>query len=508
MKNKLTPIILAILMFLSIEILFITRWSIANFEFSSFDQILFTLNNSVTNASKSVIDSFINDCVITPGLIFMAATFFFIFLFYISKNNTTSICLKIKKMKIKFNVIYFIKKSLIILNIVLFSLSLYLFITNFYIIDFIKGNFQKSTFFEENYINPEIVDVHFSDEKKNLIYIYLESMESTYADIENGGFYNKNYIPELVNLAKGNISFSNTSKTGGANVVANSNWTIAALISQTGGVPLKSISNGNFEYENYEIFMPGVYSLGEILNDNGYKNYIMFGSDTTFGGRRKYFEQHGNYQIFDYYTAIEDNIISEDYYVFWGYEDAILFEYAKEKLTEISKQDGPFNFTLLTVDTHIPDGYTSDFCENFDDNVYLNAIKCSSKQVYNFVKWIQQQDFYNDTVIIISGDHKSMNTYSFENITNNNRRTYNAFINTNIISDCTTNREFTTMDMYPTTLAALGATIEGERLGLGTNLFSCEPTLSEQYGTDYINTELLKFSTYYVECITNGNCDK
>ena len=101
-----------------------------------------------------------------------------------------------------------------------------------------------------------------------------------------------------------------------------------------------------------------------------------------------------------------------------------------------------------------------------------------------------------------------MNTYSFENITNNSRRTYNAFINTNIISNCTTNREFTTMDMYPTTLAALGATIEGERLGLGTNLFSCEPTLSEQYGTDYINTELLKFSTYYVECITNGNCDK
>lgn len=508
MKNKLIPIILAILTFLSIEILFITRWSIANFEFSSFDQILFTLNNSVTNASKSIIDSFINDCVITPGLIFAAVALFFIFLFSISRNNTTMIYLKIKKMKIKFNVIDFIKKSLIILNIVLFSLSLYLFITNFYIIDFIKGNFQKSTFFEENYINPEIVDVNFSDEKKNLIYIYLESMESTYADVENGGFYNKNYIPELVYLANNNISFSNTLKIGGANVVANSNWTIAALISQTSGVPLKSISNGNVEYENYEVFMPGVYSLGEILNDNGYKNYLMVGSDATFGGRRKYFEQHGNYQVFDYYTAIEDNIISEDYYVFWGYEDPILFEYAKEKLTEISKQDGPFNFTLLTVDTHIPDGYTSDFCENFDDNVYLNAIKCSSKQVYNFVKWIQQQDFYNDTVIIISGDHKSMNTYSFENITNNNRRTYNAFINTNIISNCTTNREFTTMDMYPTTLAALGATIEGERLGLGTNLFSCEPTLSEKYEFEYIDDELSKFSTYYVECITNGNCDK
>ena len=82
------------------------------------------------------------------------------------------------------------------------------------------------------------------------------------------------------------------------------------------------------------------------------------------------------------------------------------------------------------------------------------------------------------------------------------------FNKTGMISDCTTNREFIIMDIDPTTLVALSATIEVERLGLGTNLFSCEPTLSEQYGTDYINTELLKFSTYYVECITNGNCDK
>ena len=100
-----------------------------------------------------------------------------------------------------------------------------------------------------------------------------------------------------------------------------------------------------------------------------------------------------------------------------------------------------------------------------------------------------------------------MNSYTFNDIDLNDRKIYNTFINAKS-SNCTTNRVFTTMDMYPTTLAALGATIEGERLGLGTNLFSCEPTLSEQYGTDYINTELLKFSTYYVECITNGNCDK
>ena len=49
------------------------------------------------------------------------------------------------------------------------------------------------------------------------------------------------------------------------------------------------------------------------------------------------------------------------------------------------------------------------------------------------------------------------------------------------------NREFTTLDMFPTTLAAIGCKIEGNRLGLGTNLFSSERTLSEQLGMDYLN---------------------
>lgn len=507
MKNKVINLSLIIILFLTIEIIFATKWTLENFAFSSFDQILYTLTNSVGNASKSIINSFIFSCILIPIFTLCIILIIATLLHKVTTNSKTFMIIEIKNFIFKFNIIKFLYNSSIILLIILFFACVYMILNKFYIIDYIKGNFQKSTFFEENYINPENVNISFNGEKKNLIYIYLESMESTYTNYDNGGEFEKNYIPELTELAYNNLYFSNSDKLGGADFISGSSWTIAAMISHTAGIPLKSISNGNYEYENYEVFMPGVYSLGEILNDNGYKNYLMVGSDATFGGRRKYFEQHGNYEIFDYYTAIEDNVISEDYYVFWGYEDAILFEYAKEKLTEISKQDGPFNFTLLTVDTHTPDGYVSDFCENFDDNVYLNAIKCSSAQTYNFIKWIQQQDFYSDTIIIITGDHVSMNSYTFNDIDLNDRKIYNTFINAKS-SNCTTNRVFTTMDMYPTTLAALGATIEGERLGLGTNLFSCEPTLSEQYGTDYINTELLKFSTYYVECITNGNCDK
>ena len=84
---------------------------------------------------------------------------------------------------------------------------------------------------------------------------------------------------------------------------------------------------------------------------------------------------------------------------------------AKEKLSEIGIKDEPFNFTMLTVDTHFEDGYVCEQCQNeFGDNRYANVMACSSRQVDAFVKWIQKQPFYENTTIIISGDHLTMDS--------------------------------------------------------------------------------------------------
>lgn len=60
-----------------------------------------------------------------------------------------------------------------------------------------------------------------------------------------------------------------------------------------------------------------------------------------------------------------------------------------------------------------------------------------------------------------------------------------------------TNREFTVLDMFPTVLTAVGVDIEGDRLGLGTNLFSERTTLPEEMGFDVFNRELELYSDYY-----------
>ena len=77
------------------------------------------------------------------------------------------------------------------------------------------------------------------------------------------------------------------------------------------------------------------------------------------------------------------------------------------------------------------------------------------------------------------------------------RRVYNCVINAPVEPVQAKNRNFTTLDMFPTTLAAIGCEIEGNRLGLGTNLFSDKQTLYEEIGYSYLCDEINKVSNFY-----------
>ena len=384
-----------------------------------------------------------------------------------------------------------------------FSYSIYIFLLMFTVSGLYLGMFKylyyqiNTTKILDNYVDPKDVDISFPNDKKNLIYIFVESLEMSSASRNNGGLVDKSYIPNLEKLALDNINFSNTEKLGGAMQVDGVTWTIGGMVAQTSGLPFKVLVHHN-EYNNYSSFLPGAYSLGEVLEKEGYYNYIMMGSDSVFAGKGQYFKEHGNYAIYDYKWAIKQRLIRESYYEWWGYEDNKLFQYAKEQLTNISKKNNPFNFTILTADTHFPDGYIDKSCANdlpFDTQ-YANSFYCSDKMIYDFIEWIKQQDFYKDTVIVISGDHLTMQK-NFYSLSDMNRTVYNVFINSDLDIDHTKSRLFTTMDMYPTTLAAMGATISGNRLGLGTNLFSDKKTLLEELGYTYVNNELSKKSDFY-----------
>ncbi|MDD3362867.1 MAG: GBS Bsp-like repeat-containing protein [Hespellia sp.] len=362
--------------------------------------------------------------------------------------------------------------------------------------DYTNNQGTYSEFIDKYYADPRDVAITFPEQKRNLIYIFLESMETTYANEEDGGAFKKGCIPELTQLAQENEDFSGDENVlNGGYAMPGATWTVGAMFAHGSGLPLSVSINGN-DMDTQKSFFPEAVIIGDVLEDAGYNQTLLIGSDATFGGRRLLYSSHGNYQVEDYVYAKEEGWIPEDYCVWWGYEDEKLFQFAKEQLRELSKRSEPFNLTMLTVDTHFEDGYVCEQCPNtFGDDQYANVIACSSKQISRFVKWIQQQDFYDNTTIVIVGDHPTMDTDFCEDVPEEyQRKVYTSYINSVAEPELSSRREYSTFDNYPTTLAALGASIEGNRLALGVNLFSSEQTLLERFGVDKMSAEVSKKS--------------
>lgn len=383
------------------------------------------------------------------------------------------------------------------------------------IISYMKSMSQKTTLYEEKYVSADEVEITFPEQKRNLIYIFMESMEITYADEASGGAMQGNYMPELTALALENIDFSDYGVLNGAYTAVGTTFTTGGIVAQTAGTPINTLYMYNSSINEWKFgddyLLQGAVTLGDLLDEQGYRQVFMLGSDAMFGGREPYFKGHGGYEIMDYNTAIETGKIPEDYKVWWGYEDIKLFDYAKEELLALAEGSEPFNLTLLTADTHYTDGYFCNECQSEYDEQYSNVIACSSKQVSEFVAWIKEQEFYENTTIVLAGDHLTMDSdyIAGQGVEEEQRRVYFAVINpTEGCEDSESARRYSTMDFYPTTLAALGAKIEGNRLGLGVNLFSEEQTLYEEYEQEYLDTELLKRSDYYANELLYSNGDE
>ena len=461
---------------LSFVLFFAASWFVDTYGRIGFDAILFTLTSDLGGASSSLIIDFLLRGLL-PAVLWTAGTGLALFGLLRRRSLSVAFCL--------------------LLCVGLLGYAAW----NVELDDYILSENQTSDIYENHYVDPAEANITFPEEKRNLIYIFLESMETSYLSKEQGGAMEENLIPELYDIAKENVNFSHNTDVGGFYCTKGATWTIGAMVAQTAGIPLKTPTEDvNMYGRSGEAFLPGVTSLTDVLHEAGYYQALMVGSDVTFGGRKAYFGQHGMDAIYDIRTAWADGIVPDKYFVWWGMEDLHLFEYAKQELTEISQQEQPFAFTMLTVDTHHIGGYQCVYCEeSASGETYDQSISCSSRQVAQFLEWIQQQDFYENTTVVIVGDHESMDNGYFQRMTDDSyqRLVYNCFVYAAAEPSGTTNRTFAAVDLFPTTLAALGCEIEGDRLGLGTNLFSDTPTLAEEMGILGFETEIAMASEYY-----------
>ena len=497
-RNKDDKVLFQVVFVLLVTVIVLLATSITwfknNFEGVDFSTILFTLTTTLEGSGNTFREWF---RAVAP----MTITVFVIIFFFtvIQKKVLFAINIKHKRNGKSANIplnIYRQKGIVAVLCMLVICTEIGVSMEVVGVLDFFLAKGEYSTLYEDYYVSPSDIQLDFPKQKRNLILIYLEAMDTAVADITltNGKV---NLIPELEEIANQNVSFSNTDRLGGGYSCFGTDWTMGGLLASSSGVPF-DMPLGKNKMSEADTFLPGLVTLGDILEEQGYQQTFMCGSVAVFGGRELFFTEHGKYEILDSKYASENNWVEQEYYNgFWGIEDEKLYEFAKKELLRMAAEKEPFNFTFLTVDTHFEEGYVCTKCENTYVEQYANVYRCASKQLNEFLKWIQQQEFYENTTVVILGDHNCMNYGFTSSAQEETIRTYNAFINSVVSPNHVLERQFTTMDYFPTILASMGVEIEGDRIGLGTNLFSDEKTLPEKLGMDTFETDLQKNSLFY-----------
>jgi len=347
-------------------------------------------------------------------------------------------------------------------------------------------NLFGNDYFAAHYLNPAEVKVE-AIKPKNLVLIYVESLENSYKEPK---LFGKNLLSSLDHL-KG-LSFNEYRKAPGTW------WTIAGITATQCAVPLKSVSlyDGNDQGEKMKSFLPKAVCLGDILHDAGYHNVYLGGDALGFAGKGMFFQDHHYDEVYG-----RDELkgkLTDAQMNFWGLYDDDLFAAAKAKLIELHKSKQPFNLTVTTIDTHGPDGHFSNYCKSTGIKTFEGIVECTSNQVTRFVKFMQKSGYLKDTNVLILGDHLAMENPVSEKLDRiKERHIYNQFISNNHFEK---NRDqILPFDMFPTILGFIGFNVPGGKLGLGYNALSKDVDLSLLLNYEEMNQDLLNKSELYLD---------
>jgi phosphoglycerol transferase len=487
MFRKIIPPI-SLFFFLFIEIFLIKAIPVLKetFPLENTEAVLFTLSQNIEGSRDFVVTLFIGilkDSLITTAAIVSLFSIFFLIirkLFHYTKLS-----------KISYNrLILFVN----LVTIVWFAYTAY---TQLPIIDYylkwqnLDAKSEHSEFYAKEYIDPDSVQIGFK-EKRNLILIFLESMEYNFQDSANGGNLSENLIPEITEYIKNEQSF-----IPGGTQAWGMGWTMADAVAKTCGIPLTLPPSISGSFKPMKSFLPGATCLTDILIRNDYNVVVSKGANIKFSGMDDFLHTHSSPQALGLQEHRKKDYVKKE-----GVRDQLHYELVKEQISHLAKQNKPWAIWFFTVDTHTPYGYLDPECFTNQsitkEEQFPYVVKCASKQLKSFIDWAKTNDWYNQTTIAVMGDHAAMAEPEIIGFKDLNLIHYwlDFFINSAQTTE-TYKRLFTSLDFFPTILESIGAEISGRALGLGRSLYSSTPTLLEKYGLDSLNAALKKKSIEY-----------
>jgi len=309
--------------------------------------------------------------------------------------------------------------------------------------------------FGEHYVDPRQVELK-PGKPRNLILIYVESLEQTYGDAD---LFGRDLLAPLRRL--GGYSYPSYRQVPGAT------WTIAGMVATQCGVPLKVYSERDVDrVRDGKVFLPGATCLGDVLQAHGYLNVFLGAAPLSFAGKGAFLRDHGYAERWgrEEWKRYPEDVRDRNA---WGLYDHKLLEHARKRLAELHAAGQPFNLTILTLDTHNPQGLLSPFCRERGVTEFTGIVTCSAEQVASLVEFARVEGYLKDTVVVIVGDHLAVPNSVWERLeqAGESRRIFNLVLAADAPAPNT--RELVPFDLFPTLLELVGIDVVGDRLGLG-----------------------------------------
>ena len=226
--------------------------------------------------------------------------------------------------------------------------------------------------------------------KQNIVFLIMESYSKEFV-----GYYNEgeSHTPFLDSLMQYSMVFTNA--------YANGLKSIEALPAITASIP--TLMTNPFITSDFA--QNKFHSLASLLNDEGYNTSFFHGGQRGTMGFYSFSRKAG----FQEYHGLEEYNNNTHFDGTWGIFDGPFMQYFANTLN--TKKE-PFFSAFFSLSSHPPYVLPNDYKQKGDRINILETIKYTDYAMRNFFKQIKSENWFKNTIFIITADHTSGMRYN------------------------------------------------------------------------------------------------
>ena len=305
------------------------------------------------------------------------------------------------------------------------------------------------------------------DENKNLIFLQLEAINNFVIDLEIDG---QLIAPNLSAFSKSSYYCNNFYSAAGMG-----NTSDCEYATLTGLYP-----NGN-DLSIFNVVGENQPTIARDFNKKGYNTFSIHGNDGIFYNRNHLHENFfGFNEHIDKHDLLQRNpnlsLIKD-----WISDESLL----EESINIYKEQTSPFFSYNILVSSHSPFSISDNIIQYNNKKLttlarnYISYVMYVDAQIGNFITLLKENNLYDNSVIVIFGNHSSsLLERDVRSITNKNysdiefrleMQNVPFMILSNNINQTINNTPYSNVDIYPTICNMFNLQTQ---YSFGTNIFS------------------------------------